>query len=509
MTGYQESGEALDETQVDASEAADPLILTIDVGSSSVRAFIVDGAGRAVRDMVARRHYALQTTTDGAAEADADQLLRYVEICIDEVLASLERSKRVVRAVACDTFWHSLVGVKKDLTPSTTVLTWADTRSADASAQLRRKLDAEAIHQRTGAGLYANFLPAKLLWLSETQRDAFDTSSHWMSLGEYIYLKFFGRLRVSICMASGTGLFDQRRCTWDEELIEELPIDVDQLSPITEFSAAFTDPVDRYAKRWPSLAEIPWYLPLGDGACNNIGSGGVDEERAVLMVGTSGAIRVVRRSDDFQVPKGLWPYRVDAKRIVQGGALSGGGNVFAWLAQTLASTGPDELEAELIQVAPDSHGLTALPFLAGERSPGWHAEARAAIVGMTLATTPAGIARAMLEGVAFRFGLVLSILTAEIGQVRGIIGSGVGLLHSPAWMEIMTDVLGRPITVSAVEEATCRGAALLALEAMGHVRDLAALSAPVGRTFEPRAENTRIYAAATKRQEDLYQRLLA
>jgi gluconokinase len=499
----------LDEAEVAAWEAADPLVLTIDVGSSSVRVAIVDGAGRAVRDMVARRQYALRTTAEGAAEANADVLLRYVEACIDEMLASLERSKLVVRAVACDTFWHSLVGVRKDLSPATTVLTWADTRSVNASAQLRRNLDAEAVHQRTGAGLYANFLPAKLVWLCETQRDAFAASSHWMSLGEYLYLKFFGRLRVSISMASGTGLFDQRRCTWDDELIRALPVQVDQLSPITEFSAAFNGLIDGYAKRWPALADIPWYLPLGDGACNNIGSGGVDEERAVLMVGTSGAIRVVRRSENFHVPKGLWAYRVDAKRIVQGGSLSSGGNVFAWLAHSLSSTDPEQLEAGLSEVAPDSHGLTALPFLAGERSPGWHADARAAIVGMTLATTPAEIARAMLEGVAFRFGLVFSILTAEIGKVRGIIGSGVGLLHSPAWMEIMTDVLGRPITVSAVEEATCRGAALLALEAMGHVRDLAALPAPVGKTFQPKGENTRIYAAATKRQEDLYERLLA
>jgi gluconokinase len=499
----------LDEGLVSASDAADPLVLAVDVGSSSVRASVFDGEGRAVRALVARRHYGLRTTMDGAAEANADELLGYVEECIDEVVASLSRLKLRVQAVAFDTFWHSLLGVERDGSPATTVLTWADVRSVDASASLRSRLDADAVHERTGAGLYANFLPAKLLWLSETSPEAFARSSHWMSLGEYLYLKLFGGLRVSISMASATGLFDQHRCVWDDELLRLLQVDLDQLSPIAEFSAAFPELVDRYANRWLSLAQVPWYLPAGDGACNNIGSGGVDESRAVVMVGTSGAIRVVRRRDSFQVPKGLWSYRVDARRIVQGGALSAGGNVFAWLAHTLSATDPEDLEDALNQIPPDSHGLTVLPFLAGERSPGWHAEARAAIVGLTLASTPPQIARAMLEAVAFRFGLVFSILCQEIGEVGGIIGSGVGLVHSPAWMQIMADVLDRPITVSGVEEATSRGAALLALEALGHLKDVATLPAPMGRTFEPRGENVRIYAAATRRQEELYRKLLA
>jgi gluconokinase len=128
---------------------------------------------------------------------------------------------------------------------------------------------------------------------------------------------------------------------------------------------------------------------------------------------------------------------------------------------------------------------------------------------MTLATTPAEIARAMIESVTYRFGLVVSLLVQEIGQVKGIIGSGVGLLHSPVWMEIMTDVLGRPISASATEEATCRGAALLALEALGEIDDLARIPAPLGRIQEPNAEHTKIYSTATRRQEHLYSLFLS
>lgn len=498
----------MDEAHIDATGARDPLILTIDVGSSSVRAAVSDGSGRAVVDWVTRRPYALRATGEGAAEANADELVAYAEGCVDELLDAMKPSGRTVAAVGCDTFWHSLVGVARDGTPTTPVLTWADTRSAQEADELRHTLDAREVHIRTGAGLYANYLPAKLLWLSRSQPGVFKETVWWMSFGEFLYFRLFGERRVSISMASGTGLLDQRRCVWDEQVLHALPIETEQLSHIAEYTKNLPTLAPSYARRWPSLAEIPWYLPLGDGACNNIGSGGVNAEQAVVMVGTSGAIRVVRETDDFGVPEGLWTYRVDGKRIVQGGALSAGGNVFAWLVHTLLATDRESLEDELREVAPDSHGLTVLPFLAGERSPGWRSDAHAAILGMTLATTPADMARATLEGVAYRFGLVFSLLVREIGQVRGIIGSGAGLLHSPAWMEIMTDVLGRTIAASAVEEATCRGAALLALEALGEIDDLSKLPVPLGERCEPRPENTRIYAAATERQERYYRLLL-
>jgi gluconokinase len=181
--------------------------------------------------------------------------------------------------------------------------------------------------------------------------------------------------------------------------------------------------------------------------------------------------------------------------------------VFAWLAQTLKLDPTPKLNAELAAMEPDAHGLTILPFLAGERSPDWNLDARAAIVGMRLDTTALDIARAALEAVAYRFAIIYDLLERAIAKPRGIIGSGAGLIHSPAWMQIMTDVLDRPMVTSAVPEASSRGAALLALEAMGALPDLAAAPAPLGEEHRPDASRTRVYRAAMARQQALYQRL--
>ena len=100
-----------------------------------------------------------------------------------------------------------------------------------------------------------------------------------------------------------------------------------------------------------------------------------------------------------------------------------------------------EFDASVAGMEPDSHGLTVLPFLAGERAPGWAGHARATIHGLTLATTPRDILRAGLEAVAYRIALVFALLRPVLPADPQVIASGGALLHSPAWLGIIADVL--------------------------------------------------------------------
>lgn len=494
------------DTVVTGEQAAvEPLILAIDAGTSSVRTALYDARARLVEPFVVRRPYHPETTHDGGVFVDPDQLVDLVASAIDEILRGLSHP---IGAVACDTFWHSLLGVDERGMPLTPILTWADTRSANAARELRCTLDERAVHARTGAVLYSSYLPAKLLWLSRDQPEVFQRVAYWMSFGEYLYLRLFGERRVSVSMASGTGLFDQNTCVWDEQLLEVLPIREEQLSPITDFDAVMCGLSEPYRSRWPVLANVPWYLALGDGACSNVGSGGTSPQWLVAMIGTSGALRVVRAESRVDVPPGLWTYRVDRRRFVQGGALSDGGNVYAWLDQTLRLGSPGVVERAIATIAPDSHGLTVLPFLAGERSPEWNSAAKAAFVGIGLDTDAVEIVRASLEAVAYRFGIIYDILRGSIVDMKGIIATGAGLLKSPTWMHIMSDVLGQTLIASTVEEASSRGAALLVLESLGAFPDISAAPVPLGAHYDPNPDHTAIYRAAMRRQQELYTMLI-
>ena len=117
-------------------------------------------------------------------------------------------------------------------------------------------------------------------------------------------------------------------------------------------------------------------------------------------------------------------------------------------------------------MAPDSHGLTFLPLLSGERGPGWSDRAGATIEGLTLATTPLELLRAGLEAVALRFAM----LDADLPGEQTVVATGGGLVNSPAWTQIIADALGRPVAHSGVDEGSSRGAAVLALEALGETR---------------------------------------
>ena len=483
-------------------------ILAVDVGSSSVRCSVYAGGGF-VRGTASAHGHAFKQGPDGTAILDAEELAKLVFRTIDETLAKSAGIEGGISAVAMSTFWHSLLGVDASGRPTTPVLTWADRRAATAARELRRLLDEGSVHGRTGAVLHSSYWPAKLLWLSRTDPDAFSRTERFLSPGEYLHLRLFGETGVGTSMASGTGLLDPNRKAWDEALLEALPIDEGNLSRISD--DPFVGLRGDWAKRWPALREVPWFPAVGDGACSNIGSGCATQGRLALMVGTSGAMRVLWEADSAEIPEGLWCYRADARRFVSGGALSDGGNLVGWLRATLRLPGQEETEGLLSRMEPDAHGLTFLPLLAGERGPGWADEANGAVAGLSLSTKPAEILRAAMEAVALRFALIAERLDAafpEGSEGREVVATGGGLLSSPTWVRIMADALGRPVTVSGVEEASSRGAALLAAEALGGPK-VEEVPAPLGETYEPDEGRHGVYRRALERQRELYEAVVA
>ena len=415
-------------------------VLALDVGSSSVRAQRFDGHGEPV-DQLRQERY------DGR---DPDEI---VALC-RKVLDGAEPD-----GISC--FGHSLIPLDAKGKPLTELLGWRDTRSAEAAGWLRRRVDNDAVHARTGAYLHPAFWPAKLAWLAETEPDVFRRAERFVSFADYLR----GEPVSTASLASGTGLLDLTTSTWDEELLNTIGLDADRL---------------------PELADLPVWI---DGVCSNLGAG-CTGGRAALMVGTSGALRVLYETERPQPRPGLFLYRLDERRVVEGGALSDGGNLYAWLEQTLAPSA---------EVGDRRHGLTFLPFLGGERSTGWDPDETGTITGLTFDTTAADIRQAALEGVGFRFAAIAELMP----EIEEIVATGGALLKDTRWVQIMADALARPVTVSRIKEASLRGAAVAALERTGYE----APDAPLGEVFHPREERAEAYRSARERQQRLYEEL--
>lgn len=485
-----------------------PLILSIDIGTSAIKMLFFDTQGRAVEDHHYRREITLHTSQSGASEADPDELLKIVWQGIDAVLAKGGPLVPKIAGVAVCTFVGNIMGVDRNARPLTPVYTYADTRAENEADRLRTEVDDREIHDRTGCHLHSSYLPARFRWLAKSRSDVFQRVDRWLSIGEYIELMLFGHASVSYSVASWSGLLDRHQLIWDAPLFEKLSVDIAQLSPLVDINSPKQGFRRKFAARWPVLKTLPWLPAVGDGAAANIGSGCISPSRVALTMGSTTAIRAVVEKPILHVPNGLWCYRIDGRRSLPGGALSEGGSLFAWMKNTLQLADSAKLETGLNSLAPDEHGLTVLPFLAGERSPGWQGHARATIHGLSQATTPLEILQAGMEAVACRIALVFGELAKILPDDLQIIASGGALYNSPAWLQIITDMLGRKTIASRIREGSARGAALLAFEALGVINELKDSPLFIERTCYPDAERHATYHQTIKRQQRLYEKLI-
>jgi gluconokinase len=456
----------------------------------------------------------MQTTPDGGAFFAADKLFANVVATIDQLLQKAgDRAKQIVGVVS-DTFVGNVLGVEGAGEPVTPIFTYADTRNAQDTAQLRNELGPLGrlqAHDRTGTLIHTSYLPARFRWLARTQPATLGSVRYWMSFGEYLLWKLFGQRRASYSVAAWSGLLNRRSLTWDAEWLAQLPIDVEQLSPLGDIDQPLYGLLPTWAQRWPALDSIPWFPAIGDGAAANLGSGCDHPDRIALTIGTTGAMRVVLDPALHVVPEGLWLYRVDERRGLLGGATTEGGNLFAWLRESLQLPPAEQLEQALASMTPTTHGLTVLPFVAGERAPGWNESARASLIGFTLNTRPLDVVQASLEAIAYRFALIYTRIAPHLPPAtsRQIVASGGGLLSSPAWLQIFADVLGQPIVALAEKEITSRGIALLGWEQLGLLRHMADLPPATGKTYQPNASHHDLHRAAIERQVAYYNTLLA
>lgn len=478
-------------------------LLVIDLGSSSARTLLFDDDARLIDDSICSQKHDFYTDSAGRATADAAELQRLIEICIDAILR--HPAARSIRAVGMATFAGNWLGLDAAGRACTPVLTYADTLGSAEIPALLNKLGghADAYHQATGCMLHPAYLPAQYAQLQRAQPDLEAQIDRISDIGGYLYRQWFGtEAPVSYSMASWSGLLDTARRDWHrnyarllvgEGLLDKLPYLADYDQPLTGLKA-------EYAARWSALRDAPFFLALGDGAAANVGSGAVDSGRIALTIGTTSALRVVK--DIERVPDGLWRYLVCGNMPLVGGATSEGGNVYQWVMDDLLKD-DGGLADQLSGRAPDGHGLTVLPLLAGERSPGWQPNASGTVHGIRRSTSQLDMLQAHLEAVAIRLSLIFDLLAAPGATV---VAGGGALRASAAWAQMVADAFDSPLQLLAEAEITARGVALMLLKCLDG-SDPAAEPARISRVIEPDPTGVSLLRAARARQVELYRRL--
>ncbi len=476
-----------------------PLAVSLDVGSSSVRAGLYDRLGREVAGCWAQLPYQMQLTDDGGVSVDAELLLDIVDELLDGLVASSGDVLGDARVGGISCFLHSLVGLDPGGRLVTPMLGWLDARSAPSARVLRDRLDPQQVHERTGCAIHPSYWPAKIHHLE----GAGTTSVRWVGLPDLLAQRLTGVPATTLSHASATGLLDRTRDDWDDALLQLLGLEPRMLPEVVADDVPLGRLPERGRARWPALAQVEWYPPWGDALCDNVGAGCTSREEAVVMVGTSAAMRVLIPERAPRVPFGLFAFRVDPRHDLIGGQLNEGGAAVRALSRLLARS-PRELEEAAAGYEPDDHGLTVLPFVAGERAIGYHDAASGTITGLSLRTHPAALHRAVLEAIAYRFAAVDDLLATVLPARPRLRASGAALTASPLWLQVLADVLGRDIAIGQAGEASARGAALLALNGAAALDMGERRARPSLRVVHADPDRHSRYGEGRRRQEALY-----
>jgi xylulokinase len=290
----------------------------------------------------------------------------------------------------------------------------------------------------------------------------------------------------------------------------EIGLDPDHYPEILDCHAVAGEVTAAAADECGLIAGTPVIIGGVDAAVATLGAGVCSPGQTQEQGGTSGGMSICMDSPAYDSRLILTNHVIPGMWLLQGGTVGGGG-AMKWFAEQFGSSfgGLDGINKEAGKIPPGSGGVIFQPYLSGERSPIWDADAKGIFHGLSFSTTKAHMARAVMEGVAF--SLRHNLETAEsAGAVMAQLYAVGGSANSSLWTQIKADVTGFGIAVPESDNATALGAAILAGAGAGVYKDIAKSAAEivkVKREHTPDAANSGVYDSAYERYLELYARL--
>lgn len=482
-------------------------ILGIDIGTTNTKAvgYAMDGS------VVTRANagYSFVSPREGYHELSPQELLDAVRAVIRQSVASMGKEELI--GVSFSAAMHGIMAVDDAGRPLTNMITWADLRSAQYAEALKNSPQGKRIYERTGTPIHAMSPLSKLLWMKSELPQVFQSAARFISIKEFVFWTLFGSYVIDWSIASATGLFDIYTKDWNDEALATAGISRQRLSEPVPVTFAARGLSSEEAVTLGIADSVPFIIGGSDGSLAHIGSNAVNARDVSLTIGTSGAVRMLVQHPVADEHERFFNYIVTDNLYVAGGPLNSGGNVVHWFNKNMTGAGDDSASAyaaffaQAANVPAGGGGLIFLPYIYGERAPVWDAQARGLFFGINGSHTQAHFMRAVLEGICYAVREVFVGLEELMGPSRDVYVSG-GFLHSPLWVQLLADVLGKRLLVTATEDASAAGAAALAMVALDVIGSLEEATAmfKVTNSFEPDASLHATYMSGYNIYSQLY-----
>lgn len=480
----------------------EPLVLAVDVGTTNIKAGIVDAEGRVWQ--VAQQEMPLIREENGRAEHDPHRLW--------EAFGAVARQATDgyggrVKALVLSAYQLSLLAVDARGEPLTGIITLLDTRPQQTYPQLLERIDAHQLYARTGCPPLFHYPLSKIFWLKTVEPDLFARARWLVGAKEYLLYRLTGQWATEASLGTATQLMNLHTLQWDEVALGLVDLTPERLPPpvaadrvLTALSPVLCD----HLGVAPGCQVVPGVY---DGGAVAIGLGALLEGTGAINLGTTAMLRVAMPQPvlDSSPAMRLQTCYLVGGRWFPGGAINNAGVTLRWLRDNLLHLDYDAMNREA-QTVSDSAGLLFLPFLSGERNPQIGNAASGVFFGLRGYHTRGHLVRATMEGVCFALRIVYDALQ-ENGVRPQQIRIGGGGARSPLWMQTMANILGIPLQVSEGQEAALVGSAILGMTALGVYPDVQQATRAMVRTggqFLPQPQAV----AAYERRYRLFRRLM-
>jgi len=490
-------------------------VLGLDIGTTSTIGILIELPDRVVG--LVSRPVVLHSREAGWAEEDPNDWWANVR----EIVAAF-------RADGIDSATIDAIGVTGML-PAVVLLDakgelirpsiqQSDGRCGAEVEELRTEVDPAAFVLRAGNGVNQQLVTAKLRWLEKHEPEAFARIATVFGSYDYVNWRLTGERAIEQNWALEGGFVDLASQSVADDLVALAHIPRDAL-PRKSISHEVLGKVTEAAAAETGLAAG---TPVVGGAADLIASAlaaGITRRGDVLLK-FGGSVDILVATDQVAPDPRLYlDYHLVPGLYMPNGCMSTGGSGLNWFVNTFAGGERAAAEAagisvhrrldQLADAVPaGADGVAVLPYFLGEKTPIHDPDARGVFAGLSLSHGLGHLWRALLESYGYALAHHVEVLN-DMGHTTERYFASDGGSNSQVWMQIVADILQRPIQLLHGHPGSCLGAAWTAAVGTGLETDWSGISRFVGSAarIEPDPANAAVYAAGYREYRDLYRRL--
>ena len=442
-----------------------PSILTIDVGTSSLKAVLYSSPEGRILGSSSQR-YSYRSEQPGWAEGDPEAWWR----ALQDALTDLRQRSALgeVEAISFTGQMHTAVLLDGDGRVIPPTILWLDRRAARETEELSEQLGLPPYQ------INSTYTLPKLLWLHRHRPEVMAKVCKILWPKDYLRFRLTGEMYTDLTEPGGAVLLDWERRCWAVERLGLVGLDADVLPPIRPADGDGGSISPDVAQSLGLSQNVITVVGMGDVAAL-YGGAPPKPGRVVCSLGSSSMVFAPLAEDQhvddpadrlYVYPLGPYP--------LLGGVSSTTGASLVWVYERLChGQGQDksfeDYVAEALKIEPGAGGLCFIPYLAGERSPYWSDEIRGGFYGLQLTHDYRHFVRAVMEGVAYSLRHLLDIYV-ELGVPVEEVALAAGGTTTQGWPQIIADVCQRDVLIYAGQETVTRVLYALCQAHLGRAR---------------------------------------